>query len=57
MSLDHQSASRAARLALVAKHLERIGDYETDICEQILFMTEARVIKHPRLAAAVEIQV
>lgn len=51
MSRDQQSAGRAARLLLVAKHLERIGDYVTDICEQIVFMTEARVIKHARLAA------
>jgi phosphate transport system protein len=50
---DRQDASRAARLLMVAKHLERIGDYVTDICEQIVFMTEARVIKHPHLLGAV----
>ncbi len=53
--LDHmadnpKTASRAARLVLVAKHLERIGDYVTDICEQIVYMKEARVIKHSQLA-------
>jgi phosphate transport system protein len=52
--LDHmadnpKTASRAARLVLVAKHLERIGDYVTDICEQIVYMKEARVIKHSQL--------
>jgi phosphate transport system protein len=52
MSRDQESATRAARLLLVAKHLERIGDYVTDICEQIVFMTEARVIKHRHLASA-----
>jgi phosphate transport system protein len=50
MSTDQNAASRAARLLLVAKHLERIGDYVTDICEQIVYMTEAQVIKHPRLS-------
>jgi phosphate transport system protein len=49
MSRDQGAASRAARLLLVAKHLERIGDYVTDICELIVYMTEARVIKHQRL--------
>ncbi|HEY0170051.1 MAG TPA: phosphate signaling complex protein PhoU [Pyrinomonadaceae bacterium] len=37
---------RAARLLFVAKHLERVADYVTDICEQTVYMTEAAVIKH-----------
>ena len=49
MSKDAAAAGRAARLLLVAKHLERIGDYVTDICEQIVYLAEAQVIKHPRL--------
>ena len=49
MSRDPAAAGRAARLVLVAKHLERIGDYVTDICEMIVFMKEARVIKHSQL--------
>jgi phosphate transport system protein len=49
MSRDATAASRAARLVLVAKHLERIGDYVTDICEQIVYMKEAQVIKHSQL--------
>ena len=35
-----------ARLIFVAKHLERIGDYVTDICELTVYMAEATVIKH-----------
>lgn len=49
MSRDAAAAGRAARLLLVAKHLERIGDYVTDICELIVFMKEATVIRHPQL--------
>jgi phosphate uptake regulator len=30
----------------VAKHLERIGDYVTDICELTVYMAEAAFIKH-----------
>jgi phosphate transport system protein len=48
MSRDPNAAGRAARLLLVAKHLERIGDYVTDICEQVVYMKEALVIKHSR---------
>jgi phosphate transport system protein len=49
MSRDPAAAGRAARLLLVAKHLERIGDYVTDICELIVYMKEALVIKHSQL--------
>ncbi|MBA2646439.1 MAG: phosphate signaling complex protein PhoU [Pyrinomonadaceae bacterium] len=40
------TTTRAARLMFVAKHLERVGDYVTDICELTVYMTEAAVIKH-----------
>ncbi|HEU0178240.1 MAG TPA: phosphate signaling complex protein PhoU [Blastocatellia bacterium] len=50
MSRDPGVTSNAARLLLVAKHLERIGDYVTDICEQVVYMKEAKVIKHQRLS-------
>jgi phosphate transport system protein len=50
MSCDPAAAGRAARLLLVAKHLERIGDYVTDICELIVYMAEALVIKHSQIA-------
>jgi phosphate transport system protein len=50
MSCDPAAAGRAARLLLVAKHLERIGDYVTDICELIVYMKDALVIKHSQIA-------
>jgi phosphate transport system protein len=37
---------RAARLLFVAKHLERVADYVTDICELTVYMAEAEMIKH-----------
>jgi phosphate transport system protein len=46
MVSDPATASRAARLLFVAKHIERIGDYVTDICELTVYMTEAAFIKH-----------
>ncbi|MCA1636275.1 MAG: phosphate signaling complex protein PhoU [Acidobacteria bacterium] len=46
MATDPATTTRAARLLFVAKHLERIGDYVTDICELTVYMTEAVVIRH-----------
>jgi len=46
MVADPGTTTRAARLLFVAKHIERVGDYVTDICEQTVYMTEAAVIKH-----------
>lgn len=46
MVTDPATATRDARLLFVAKHLERIGDYVTDICELTVYMAEAAFIKH-----------
>jgi phosphate transport system protein len=46
MVSEPKTATRDARLLFVAKHLERIGDYVTDICELTVYMTEAAFIKH-----------
>ena len=46
MTADPTVTTRAARLLFVAKHLERVGDYVTDICELTVYMTEAAMIKH-----------
>jgi len=46
MVTEPATASRDARLLFVAKHLERIGDYVTDICELTVYMAEAAFIKH-----------
>jgi phosphate transport system protein len=46
MASEPATATRDARLLFVAKHLERIGDYVTDICELTVYMAEAAIIKH-----------
>jgi phosphate transport system protein len=46
MTTEPFTATRDARLLFVAKHLERIGDYVTDICELTVYMAEAAIIKH-----------
>ena len=45
-----KTISRAIRLNFIAKYFERIGDQATNVCEQIVYMAEARVIKHPRIS-------
>ena len=46
MTRAPDTTARAARLLFVAKHIERIGDYVTDICELTVYMAEAAFIKH-----------
>lgn len=41
-----RTISRALRMTFVAKYFERIGNQATNISEQVVFMSEARVIKH-----------
>jgi phosphate transport system protein len=48
MVTDPSTATRDARLLFVAKHLERIGDYVTDICELTVYMAQAAFIKHTK---------
>jgi phosphate transport system protein len=46
MVSEPSMTTRAARLLFVAKHLERIADYVTDICELTVYMTDAEFIRH-----------
>jgi phosphate transport system protein len=46
MARNPESATGAARLLFVAKHIERIGDYVKDICELNVYLREAVFIKH-----------
>lgn len=43
---DPRLVSRAIRLTFIAKYFERIGDQATNICEQVVYMCEAKVVKH-----------
>jgi phosphate transport system protein len=45
------SITRALRLTFVSKYFERVGDQATNICEQVVYMTEGRVIKHPAVSS------
>jgi phosphate transport system protein len=46
MSADCSTVDRGVQWAFVLKHLERMADYVTNICEQIVYMARGQVIKH-----------
>jgi phosphate transport system protein len=46
MSKDSSTAPRAVPLLLIARHLERICDHTTNIAEDVIYMVNARVVKH-----------
>jgi phosphate transport system protein len=46
MMENPKNISRAIRLTFVAKYFERIADSATNICEQVVFEVEGRVLKH-----------
>lgn len=46
MTRDPNAVARGVQWLFVFKHLERIADYVTNICEQIVYMARGQVIKH-----------
>ena len=46
MGRDPSLVERGVQWLFVIKHLERIADYVTNICEQIIYMSRGQVIKH-----------
>jgi len=49
---DPRSITRAMELILVARNLERVADLATNIAEEVVFIAEARIIKHHAETAA-----
>jgi phosphate transport system protein len=49
MVKDGSSAPRAIPLLLVARHLERICDHATNIAEDVIYMVQAKVVKHRKI--------
>jgi phosphate transport system protein len=46
MSADTSTIERSLHLLRISRNLERIGDLSTNICEDTIFITEGRIIKH-----------
>jgi phosphate transport system protein len=45
MQADPRLVRRSVELLFVVKHLERIADYTTNICEMVIYMVEGRIVK------------
>ena len=52
MTEDSATIERALHLDRISKNLERIADLSTNICEDVIFMVEGRVIKHHQKSEA-----
>ncbi|MEW6732218.1 MAG: phosphate signaling complex protein PhoU [Acidobacteriota bacterium] len=50
MERDPKTVRRAVELLFIIKHLERIADYVTNICEMVIYLVEGRLIKHTKEA-------
>lgn len=46
MAKDGSTVPRAIPLLLISRHIERMSDHATNIAEDVVFMVEAKVIKH-----------
>lgn len=46
MVKDGKTAPRAVPLILVARHLERICDHATYIAEEVIYMLQAKIVRH-----------
>ncbi len=46
MSADPTTIKRCLHLMRISRNLERVADLSTNICEDIIFIVEGRVIKH-----------
>ena len=46
MAKDTATVTRAVPLLLIARDLERISDHATNIAEDVIYMIQARIVKH-----------
>ena len=46
MSRDASTIERSVHLIRIVRNLERVADLSTNICEDVVFMVEGKVIKH-----------
>lgn len=51
---DPRNISRAIRLTFIGKYFERMADGATNICEQVVYLVEGKMIKHAPMTTAAE---
>ena len=48
MTADTSTIERSIHLIRISSNLERVADLSTNICEDVVFMVEGRVVKHQK---------
>jgi phosphate transport system protein len=51
---DVATIEPAIELILISRHLERVGDHATNIAEDVIFIVQARDVRHRTTPPAVE---
>jgi phosphate transport system protein len=46
MQQDHAVVIPASHIMMLARHIERLADHATNIAEDVIFLVEARLVKH-----------
>jgi phosphate transport system protein len=46
MQADHARIAPAAHMLILSRHIERVADHATNIAEDVVFVVEARLVKH-----------
>jgi phosphate transport system protein len=46
MEHDNRLIHPAAHIMILSRHLERLADHATNIAEDVIFLVEARLVKH-----------
>ncbi len=46
MKVDPEIIEPAAHLMIVSRHIERLADHATNIAEDVIFLVDAKIIKH-----------
>ena len=49
MMADPRTIERGLALILIARHLERIADHATNIAQDVIYMSQGKDVRHPRL--------
>ena len=46
MESDHSLIAPASHILILSRHIERLADHATNIAEDVIFLLEARLVKH-----------
>jgi phosphate transport system protein len=49
MQSDHTRIEAASHILILSRHIERLADHATNIAEDVIFLVNAKVVKHNAL--------